>query len=236
MFDSTSVILCGGKGERLKPWTDTLPKPLIPLNGRPLLGHLLDYLTRSGIGRHVLCTGYKAQQIEEFAAQLPPQSGSIRCVNSGDAAMTERMRDAWPHVTGRALICYGDTLANVNLTGLHQAHQESGALATLTLCALQSPFGIVEFDDARRITSFREKPQLPYWINIGFLLCDPGVWPFLEQATDMPAFLSSLAEAGKLSAYVHQGKHLTINTEKERLQAESEIVDFITVLDNWSTL
>lgn len=234
MSEITSILLCGGKGERLKPWTESAPKPLVPLNGRPLLGHLIDLLCRSGVRRHILCTGYKSHMVDEFVAAEYGETPSIACVDSGDATMTERLRDAWPRVAGRALICYGDTLANVNLAALEREHSASGALATVTLCALRSPFGIVEFDGQRRVTSFREKPALPYWINIGFLLCEPGVLSYLERAADMPEFLDSLAADRKLFAYVHQGKHLTINTEKERLQAESEISGFITVLDNWS--
>src|ERR1700676_938731 len=102
MSEITAIILCGGKGERLRPFTEHLPKPLVPLNGRPVLQHLLDYLSRSGVNRFVLCTGYKAECVEQFARDQCDANWDIRCVNSGDATMTKRLQDAWPHVKGLA--------------------------------------------------------------------------------------------------------------------------------------
>lgn len=227
----TAVLLCGGRGERLKPFTETLPKALVPLNGQPLLSHLLRYLSSAGVTRFVVCVGYKAEAIESFLGEQWAQSGQVICINSGDASMTDRLVDARPHIQGTALICYGDTLANVELAGLLGEHRRSGALATITVYPLHSPFGIVHFDDAKRVTTFAEKPRLPYWINIGFLLCEPRALDFVERGSEMPQFLSALAEAGALYTHEHTGKHLTVNTEKERAVAETEMVEFFTYMD-----
>lgn len=231
MSDITAVILCGGKGERLRPFTEHLPKPLVPLNGRPILQYLLEYLARSGVSRFVLCTGYKAECIDQFVRDQCDPGWDIRCVNSGDAGMTERLKDAWPYVGDQALICYGDTLANVNLERLEQRHRQTGAIATMALHRPHSPFGVVKFDRKRRIESFIEKPRLPHWINIGFILCEKEpTAECLETAPNMVEFLSSLAASGKMFAYEHAGRHLTVNTEKERQQAENEI-EFLSILD-----
>ena len=76
-------------------------------------------------------------------------------------------------IPGQALICYGDILANVDLAALQHEHRSSGALATLTVYPLHSPFGIIRFDDENRIIELAEKPVLPHWINIGFMLAEP---------------------------------------------------------------
>lgn len=231
MSDITAVILCGGKGERLRPFTEHLPKPLVPLNGKPILQYLLEYLARSGVRHFVLCTGYKAECIDQFVRDQCDPRWDIRCVNSGDATMTQRLKDAWPHVQDQALICYGDTLANVNLERLRQQHRRAGAIATMALYRPHSPFGVVKFDRKRKIHSFIEKPPLPHWINIGFILCEGAhTAPYLQATPNMVEFLSGLAASGKMFAYEHSGKHLTINTEKERQQAESEI-EFLSILD-----
>jgi len=229
--DLTAILLCGGKGERLKPFTETLPKALVPLNGEPLLGHLLRYLYSAGISRAIVCVGHKAEAIESFLSERVALAPQTICVNSGSASMTDRILDALPNVNGRALVCYGDTLANVDLSELTKAHSQSGAAATLTTYPLSSPFGIVHFDESRRITAFEEKPPLPYWINIGFLLCEPEAFQFLPRGSDMPQFLSALAAAKTLYAFEHSGKHLTVNTEKERAVAETEVIEFFTYLD-----
>src|SRR4051812_6056151 len=180
MTDLTAVLLCGGKGERLKPFTDTLPKALVPLKGEPLLYHLLRYLAASGVGRFVVCVGHKAEAIERFIEERREPSWEIACVNSGEASMTTRILDARPYLRGRTLICYGDTLANVDLADLQRRHQASGALATLTSYPLYSPFGIVDFDESKRVSAFAEKPRLPYWINIGFILCEPAALDLIK--------------------------------------------------------
>jgi NDP-sugar pyrophosphorylase family protein len=231
MSDLTAILLCGGKGERLRPFTDTMPKALVPLNGQPLLHHLLGYLAAEGVSRFVACVGYKAEVIEKFLQERREPSLEIACVNSGDASMTDRILDAREHVAGRALICYGDTLANVDIEGLRESHRASGALATLTTYPLHSPFGIVHFDGSGRVSEFAEKPALPYWINIGFILCEPEAFAYLRPGSDMPDFLAALAAAGGLYAYRHTGKHLTVNTEKERADAEIEMVEFFTYMD-----
>src|SRR2546430_688721 len=128
----TAILLCGGKGERLKPFTETLPKALVPLNGEPLLSHLLRYLSTAGVSRFVVCVGYKAEAIESFLSERWKQSGQVTCINSGDVSMTDRLVEARPLVPGTALVCYGDTLANVELAGLLREHRRRGALATIT--------------------------------------------------------------------------------------------------------
>lgn len=231
MLDVTAILLCGGKGERLRPFTDTLPKALVPLNGQPLLYHLLRYLSAEGISRFVVCVGYKAEAIEQFLHERADPSWDITYVNSGDVSMTDRILEAREYINGPALICYGDTLANVDLSDLWGRHRARGAGATLTTYPLHSPFGIVHFDDGHRAMAFDEKPTLPYCINIGFILCEPEAFGYLEPGSDMPAFLSSLIAAGVLYTYQHTGKHLTVNTEKERATAEVEIVEFFTYMD-----
>ena len=154
----------------------------------------------------------------------------MTCVDSGDASMTDRIIDAREYFTGRVIICYGDTIANVDIDRLQHEHERNHALATVTTYPLLSPFGIVECDDSMRVHSFIEKPSLPYWINIGFMMCEPEAFDFLSSGTDMPDFLSALARSGRLFTHQHSGKHLTVNTEKERAVAEVEMIEFFTHL------
>ncbi|MBX3745401.1 MAG: nucleotidyltransferase family protein [Verrucomicrobiae bacterium] len=227
--DLTAILLCGGKGERLRPLTENCPKPLVPLAGKPILQHLIESLRAGGIERFVFCVGYRAEMIRTFLAAQFPESVGIRVVDSGDASMTDRLLDAQPHVPGRALVCYGDTLANVDLSALLDAHRRRNALATLATFPFESPYGVVDTDDDGRIDRFREKPVLPYWINIGYLVLEPAAWHPLERGSDMPAFLARLAATGRLYAHRHEGRHLTVNTEQDRALAERQLARMITV-------
>ena len=231
MNETTAVILCGGRGARLKPFTDHLPKPLVPLNGQPLLRHLTNHLFRFGIKRFVFCTGYKAEALEAFVSEGFPKGCKAVCSNCGeDAGMTHRLKSAAIHVPADSIVCYGDTISNIDITALNQTHTASGAMATMTVHALRSPFGIVRFNEQGRVSAFEEKPQLPYWINIGYLMCNAG---FLDSISpdqeDMSQLLERLVACNELGAYMHKGKHLTVNTEKEREQADIEVIDIFTM-------
>jgi glucose-1-phosphate cytidylyltransferase len=230
MRDVTAILLCGGKGERLRPLTESVPKPLVPLRGKPLLEHLLTYLHAEGFRRFVLCVGYKAEMVEAFLAEHRLPGAETVCVNSGErASITDRLFDARAHVPERALVCYGDTLANVDFTELRRTHVDAGLDATLTVHPLQSPFGIVEVTEDGRVTGFSEKPVLPHWINIGFLLCEPAALARLRRGSDMPDYLAKLAADRRLGVHRHRGRHLTVNTEKDRGEAELLITDFYTL-------
>jgi NDP-sugar pyrophosphorylase family protein len=229
MEDATAILLCGGKGERLRPRTEQCPKPLVPLGDKPILLHLTEYLLISGLRRFVFCVGYKAPLIREFLDRHYPDRDRFQVVDSGDVSMTDRLVDARARVPGRALVCYGDTLANVDLAALASFHQARRAEATLTVYPLHSPYGIVDNDSEGRVHTFREKPVLPFWINIGFLLLEPDLLGRLMPGSDMPEFLQSLGASGRLYSFRHEGGHLTVNTEQERVQAERQWPQLFTV-------
>ncbi len=231
----TAILLCGGKGKRLKPLTNNLPKPLVPVNNKPLLFYLMNYLYKAGVEKFIVCTGYKAGAIEKFIQDYIEPEWDVTCINSGDVSMTDRIIDARKYISGQTLICYGDTIANVDIEALKEDHKKSSALATLTTYPLQSPFGIVNSDTSGKISAFEEKPVLPYWINIGFMLCEIEVFEFLEPGSTMVDFLTELAGAGKLFAHQHSGRHITVNNEKEWALAENEIVGFYTDMEGYIT-
>lgn len=223
--DLTAVILAGGKGERLRPFTEHTPKPLVHLLGRPLLGHLIDYFLQAGIQRVVVCTGYKSELVHEYVAGLGIPE--LQCVDSGvEAPMCRRLLDAAPHVQQAALVCYGDTLANVDLAKLCEHHTQQRRLATVTTYPLKSSFGLVELDADDRVLRLSEKPVLPYWINIGFLVLERAALDLLQPEADLVQYLNQLSERQLLSGFRHSGRHLTINTEKERADAERQIKFF----------
>ncbi len=231
MKDTTAILLCGGKGVRLRPLTQHLPKSMVVLRGRPILQHLLQFLSDSGVKRFVICTGYMSEVIENFIKKEKKRDWVVEIVNSGDASMTDRILDALPHVEGRALICYGDTLANLSLAELKNRHEKSKALATLSVHPLNCPFGVVSFDDKNRIIKLEEKPVLPHWINIGFMLCEKKALSLISRGQEMTDFFAALQSSQQFFCYPHNGKHLTVNTENELANAEKEIVDFYTVTE-----
>jgi NDP-sugar pyrophosphorylase family protein len=135
------VIVAGGRGERMRPWTDLMPKPMIPVMGKPLVEHQLDWLKRSGVRQAVLCLGYKAEAVRthfgdggrwgmelDYHVESEPR-GTAGCV-----------RDAWPKVKGDALIVYGDIFLDISLRDLLACHRRAAAAATLVLAETDHPY------------------------------------------------------------------------------------------------
>jgi len=221
----TALILCGGKGERLRPLTEFLPKPLVPLKGRPILSYLLDHIKQYGISDIVIAAGFQAEKIHRFF-DASHRDLNVTIVDSGDVDIIERIKACSPHLKGDFLLLYGDTLANVNLDHLQQFHLSHDAKATVTLWPLKSSFGLAELDEAGNVTRFREKPTLDQWINIGHFYYKKEVLSWMADFASYAKFLEFLAVNKRLKGFAHHGVHITVNTLRELEDAEQNIDEF----------
>jgi glucose-1-phosphate cytidylyltransferase len=218
---STVVILCGGRGTRLRGDAGGIPKPLVEIGGRPILGHVLDIYASQGFRRFVLCLGYKGELIERFvAAGGWPDDTEIVCVPTGLETQTggriKRAAAYLPDETFHAT--YADGVADIDLARLHAHHRVEGALATITVVRPELPFGIAEMGDNGRIRGFREKPQSEHWINGGFFCFEPGVLDYLEEDSVLEREpLERLAADGQLCAFRHDGFWDCMDTYKDAL-------------------
>ena len=121
------VVLCGGRGSRLSPLTDRIPKPLVTLNKRPLLAHLVESYVKKGFHDLVICTGYRASMIEDFF-KANDLGATVEFSDSGEqAGILKRLYDARNLMSKQVFVAYGDTLIDLNLPALLEAHQASGA-------------------------------------------------------------------------------------------------------------
>ena len=220
-----ALILCGGKGERLRPLTESIPKPLVPLKGRPILSYLLDHLRKFGIRDVIIAAGFQAEKINSFFLENH-RDLTVTIVNSGDVDIIERIRACSPHIKGDFLLFYGDTLADVDLDALQQFHLSSQAKATMTLYPLKSQFGLAELDCDGNVTSFQEKPTLDKWINIGNFYFDHEALAWMKDYSSYAGFLESLGLQRKLKGFKHCGIHITVNTFRELAEAEENIHEF----------
>jgi glucose-1-phosphate cytidylyltransferase len=221
----TVFLLCGGKGERLKPLTESVPKPLIEINGKPIISYQLDYFKDSGVNDFIVAAGYKAQSFRNYFEHCQ-QDVKIEIVDSGDVNIIQRIKDSRSLLKGDFLLCYGDTLANVNIKSLLEFHNSHDGLVSMTTYPMQSPFGVIDMDPNGRVIDFREKPMLDHWINIGFMLFRKEVWNYLDRYNNFVDFLEALIPEKKLYSYRHRGIHITVNTIKELHEAEENITHF----------
>ena len=227
------VILCGGQGTRIRDVADDVPKPMIPVGGRPILWHIMKTYAQHGFTDFVLCLGYKSWVIKRYFLDYHLASADFRVdlASPGEAhieaspceepwqvtlaetgldAMTGcRVKRVEKYVTGDSfLLTYGDGVADVDVRRLVEFHEAHGRIGTVTAVRPPGRFGELELD-GRRVTEFSEKPLLARGrISGGFFVFSRAIFDRLE---DDPALvfeqepLMRLARDGELMAYPHDG-------------------------------
>jgi len=212
------VILCGGRGTRLRERTESVPKALVEIGGRPILWHVIQIYAAQGFDRFLLATGYMGEAVEEFvAAERWPDGVRVECVDTGlDTPTGARVHALGERLEGqRFCATYADGVADVDLRALLEFHGEQGALATVTVVRPNLQWGVAELaGDA--VSGFVEKPRSEHWINGGFFCFEPGVLDYLGTDSVLERKpLSRLADDGQLRAYRHEGFWDCMDTYKD---------------------
>jgi glucose-1-phosphate cytidylyltransferase len=212
------VILCGGRGTRLRERTESVPKALVEIGGRPILWHVIQIYAAQGFERFILATGYMGEAVEEFAAaERWPDGVRVECVDTGldtptggrVAALVDRLGEE------RFCVTYADGVADVDLGTLLDFHGEGGSLATVTVVRPDLQWGVAELS-GDGVTGFVEKPRSEHWINGGFLCFEPGVFDYLDPDSALEREpLSRLAADGQLRAFRHEGFWDCMDTYKD---------------------
>jgi len=234
------VILAGGQGTRLAEETETRPKPMVDIGGRPILWHIMKHFARCGFQEFVVALGYKGDDIKRFFVDYLSLRGDLS-IDLG-ARTVERHADesdAWKvHLVdtgqetstgGRVgrlrsllagetfLLTYGDGVSDVDLNQLLDFHRRSGKLATLTAVRPPSRFGGLSFE-AEGSVHFIEKPQIGEgWINGGFMAIEPSVLDYVsgDNSSLEADVLERLSEEGQLAAYRHDGFWQSMDTLRD---------------------
>ena len=225
------VILCGGKGTRLREETEYRPKPMVEIGGRPILWHIMKLYAHYGFKDFVLCLGYKGEVIKEyflnyhamgkdFTLNLGFRKGIVFHGNHDEEDWNVTLADTGLETLTAERICrvrrylgdepfmvtYGDGVADLNVRSLLRFHNAQGRLATLTGIREASRFGVIQTNGNGRVKGFKEKPQVQERINAGFFVFEPEVFDHLEgQHGMLEQILPVLADAGELSIYSHDG-------------------------------
>jgi glucose-1-phosphate cytidylyltransferase len=240
-----AVILCGGQGTRIRDASELLPKPMLPIGGKPIVWHIMKAFGSGGVDEFVLCLGYKGWVIKEFflnyramtsdlTVSLGRQSGvqihdgrrqedwKVTLAETGEATQTGgRVAAIRRYVEGDELflLTYGDGVSDVDIGKLIAFHKSHGKIATVTAVRPPSRFGEMRLEEGR-VTEFNEKPQVTEgFINGGFMVLDAKrVWAYLD---DDPGTIwerepmRALAGDGELKAFAHTGFWQPMDTLRE---------------------
>jgi glucose-1-phosphate cytidylyltransferase len=240
------ILLAGGLGTRLSEYTSLIPKPMVPVGGKPILWHIMQTYAHFGHKDFYVALGYKAEVVKDYflnyrslnsdftvdlgsgqvnSCQVSSVDWRVTLVNTGDASMTggrvKRMKSFIGEET--CLLTYGDGLADINLDALLEFHKSHGKLITVSAVRPPARFGELELDNSR-VISFKEKPQLHEgWINGGYFVIEPKFFDLIAGDETMlerePLELAS--QAGELMAYRHNGFWHCMDTKRDHDLLES---------------
>jgi len=235
------IILAGGLGIRLSEYTDTVPKPMVTIGGRPILWHIMESYAKFSYKEFVVALGYKSEVIKEYflhyrsmnsdltvdlaSGRVTPliehdADWNVTLVDTGVHSMTGgRVLRIKPHVEAqRCLLTYGDGLADINLRDLVAFHEDHGKLVTVTAVRPTARFGELKLNgDA--VTEFQEKPQVDQgWINGGYFVIEPEFFDYIDGDSTIleRAPLERVAKAGELMAFRHDGFWHCMDTKRDR--------------------
>lgn len=226
------IILCGGKGTRLREETEFKPKPMVEIGGRPILWHIMAGYARYGCKDFLLPLGYKGEIIKQYFHDYRMRNADFT-VDLGTGALTHhplpnvtdwrvtlcdtgaetlkgaRIRRVARHIDGdRFMVTYGDGVSDINIDRLLAFHKASGKIGTFTGVRMPSRFGAVRTDEQGNILSWQEKPVLDEYINCGFFVFKREFLDYLDEdeSCDLEKEpLERLAAEGELSMYRHNG-------------------------------
>lgn len=226
------VILAGGKGTRISEESRLRPKPMVEIGGKPILWHIMRQYASFGFQEFIVCCGYKGHMIKEYFVNYYQNSSQIEIsLKNQHVNILEKNSEPWKVTLvdtgletltagrilrvreyigdGPFLLTYGDGVSNVDLHRLLQFHQEQGKTVTISTTQPEGRFGALRLDDTgKQILGFQEKAREDQaWINIGFMVMEPSVYPYLGDGSTMLERepFEQLAADGQLAAYKHTG-------------------------------
>ena len=201
-----ALIIAGGRGERLRPFTDDRPKPMVEINGKPIISYQVDWMRDQGVTDIVFLTGYMGEVIHEYFGN-GSNHGIVSHYSNEDSplgrggALKQGLSQV-PSSAEHVLVTNGDVITNQSLIPMIDTHVESEAMGTLMLTPYPNQYGVVEFGEKGHITNFIEKGRLPYWINAGVYIFDRMIEPLLPDVGDHEvSTFQNLAKQNKLTGF-----------------------------------
>lgn len=243
------VLFCGGLGTRIREYSETIPKPMIPVGHQPILWHVMQYYSHFGHTDFVLCLGYKANVVKDFFLTYRPQSFTD-CVVSGYGSKVELLGQTekdwrvslidtgiWRNIGERLwavrdhvkdeeifLANYSDGLCDVDLNDMLDRFKKSGKLACFLAIRPPLTYHLVDMDSEGAVRGMRTWERADFWINGGYFLLRPQVFEYMREGEELVVEpFQRLADANQLMAYKHDGFWRSMDTLRDRQVLEDMV-------------
>ena len=223
------VILAGGKGTRLKPYTTVFPKPLMPINDKPILEIVIRQLKSYGFGEVIITVGHLAELImtffrngSKFGVEIDYSREDKPLGTAGGLGLIKQ------ELNETFLMMNGDVLTTLDFSDLVSYHKRNGAIATIALNRrdVYIDFGVVELDDGNSILGYTEKPEIDYLVSMGVYVFDPRILEYIRpnEYLDFPDLIKKLISNGEIvKGYIYDGYWLDIGRPDDYERANREI-------------
>ncbi|MGB9002823.1 MAG: nucleotidyltransferase family protein [Nitrosotalea sp.] len=202
-----AVILAGGLGTRLQPYTTFLPKAMLPLGDKPLLEHLIEWIKNSGVDSFVLCVSYLRRTIEDYFEDGSRFGVKIEyAVANRPLATAGQLKTAQEFIDDTFVCVYGDSIFEFSLKNMINYHKKKKSFVTMGLSEYKTklPYGFIEMDKTSRVKTWQEKPEVKGNINIGCYVMEPGILELIPEGKPYGMDLvirSALAKKNRVSGY-----------------------------------
>lgn len=222
-----AVILAGGRGTRLHPFTVSFPKPLMPLGEVPVLEVLMNRLIQHGITDMTLCLGHLAGLIQAYLDQRKTLASQVKLnyVIEDEPTGTAGSLSLVPNLDETFLALNGDLLTNIDITDLIAYHKKQNAILTIATHKrkVKIDLGVLEFNDESVITNYLEKPETTYHVSMGIYVYEPRVLSYIPKGAylDFPTLVMKLVQANeKVVSYVTDCTWLDIGRPDDYARAQ----------------
>lgn len=223
-----AVILAGGEGRRLRPYTTILPKPLMPVGNKPILEYVITRLVRAGIQDIAVSVGYLSGLIEAYFGSGAKWNARLTYLQEETPLGTVGPLHLVRGVDDAFLVINGDILTDIDFSALatfHQRQQHALSIATFRK-EVKIDLGVLELDSRNLVTAYREKPILHHDVSMGIYCCSPRVLSYIPQGQrcDLPDLVNTMLRAEELvGVYRHEGYWLDIGRPEDYERALDEL-------------
>ncbi len=212
------VILAGGYGTRISEYTKRIPKPMILINKKPIIVHIMEHFVKYGFNDFIIALGYKGSEIKKYFKKK--NHWNVKLVDTGLKTMTGGRLKRLEKILGKEkfFMTYGDGISNVNLNKLLKFHKKNNKLVTLTAVRPPARFGAIKLS-GNRVKLFKEKQKIHEgWINGGFFVMEPAFLKFIKNDNTFLERepLEQAGKKGQLYAFKHEGFWQCMDTKRDK--------------------
>lgn len=219
------ILLCGGKGQRLRPLTSSIPKPLLLVNKKPFLYYIIRNFLKINVNHIFLASGYKSHKISKFKKKYFKNVKNISIINSGNVDIIKRLQDCAKFIQNDYFVCYGDTYIKIDLNKYIKDFKSSKADGVVSSSYYQLKFGTLFLNSrTKEVKRFNEKPIIKDPINLGYFIFKKETLKMLKKNKKWISFLNNFSNKKKLVTMITSKSYFTFDSPRDYNEIKTKFI------------